>query len=170
MLNLLLIAAGAISVAPQPASPAPRMIGAWDLDVARSELGSEHPAANYRLRTVVAWNGSTLTQTDEAANLAVVGYLIPQARSVLEVTPDGAEHEVTGLSRMPMMPAGKMAATAGWQGDNLVIDAHGFDALGYWTTERRFFLSPDGEKLTELIVSSGSLGDTQEKLVFVRSR
>ncbi len=166
MSNIPLISAAEIGGITQ--SPASRMVGAWHLDVEGSDLGADHPANDYRLTRTIGWNGTTLTETDEAANIVIVGYFVPKARTVTELRPDGVEREVTAASAVPMFPTVTMMAKAGWQGDNLYIHAYGHSPFGYWTRTRRLFLSPDGTVLTEFLREDIRLLEDSEKVLVFR--
>lgn len=170
MFDLLLVAASAAAIAGQPATLAARYVGVWNLDLARSDLAGEHQPPEYRHAKAISWNGAALTETDDFQNVAFIGQMSPGAQTKLELAPDGVEREIAGISRFPVLPPAKMTASASWQGDNLVVTARGSDFMGYWRTTRRYFLSPDGATLTELISQTGTDGDGEERLVFTRAK
>lgn len=130
-------------------------------------MASDHPRADYAVTRVFRAQGDTITEAETTRNLDIFGSLIPMVTSSYTLSVDGLERAVAGLNRMPVLP-GKTQATASWQGGNLLIQAQGSDALGFWRITKRSFVSQNGEDLTEFVTTSSTLGDAEQRLVFRR--
>jgi hypothetical protein len=142
--------------------------GTWRLDVKQSLMGSDHPSADYALTRIFTLNGTALVKKDHEINIEIVGMEIPERISTTEIVPDGAEHSAQGPGFLPGMPPMTVKITALWQGDNLVINQISAGFGGESLALSRYFLSEDGNLLTEIVLANTGFGDTDQKLVFVR--
>lgn len=168
MIFSLVVAAVAAVATPSAATGAAQShAGVWELDLSRSDTASDHPRADYAVTRVIRAQGGTITEAETTRNLDIFGSRMPIVTSSYTLSVDGLERAVAGLNRMPVLPA-ETQATASWQGENLVIQAHGSDALGFWRIIKRSFVSQNGEDLTEFVTTSSTLGDAEQRLVFRR--
>jgi len=142
--------------------------GSWRLDLKKSNLGSDHPDANYGFTKTFEWKGSVIVEKDHEVNVDIVGFALPERNSTEELVPDGQEHSVELPGFFPGMPPTPMQVTVEWQGDNLALSESGQTIIGPATTSRRYFLTDDGAELVEVIFARTSFGDSEQRLVFTR--
>jgi hypothetical protein len=142
--------------------------GEWRLALKKSNMGSDHPGANYEFTKTFQLKGSAIVQTDHEVNVDVIGFAVPERNSTEELVPDGLEHTVQRPGFFPGTPPKPTQVTAEWQGDNLVLSESSQSLVGPMTTSRRYFLSDDSAQLIELIVRRTSFGDSEQRLVFTR--
>jgi hypothetical protein len=142
--------------------------GEWRLALKKSNMGSDHPGANYGFTKIFQLKGSAIVQTDHEVNVDIVGFALPERNSTEELVPDGLEHTVQRPGFFPDMPPTPTQVTAEWQGDNLVLSESSQSSVGPMTTSRRYFLSDDSAQLIELIVRRTTFGDSERRLVFTR--
>ena len=140
--------------------------GTWNLNLAKSFLGGEHPASNYQLITILAQKAGSIEQTDIARNVSMVNIPMPNSKTSTSFETDGKEHEVQLPGMFPGLPPTTTAVTAEWQGNTLFVteraNSFGRPSLTY----RRYFLSDNGEELIELVQGHTSFGDSDQRLVF----
>lgn len=160
--TLLLVAASSIPAIAQKAD----FSGRWKLNLARSFMAGDHPAADYALTKIIVQNGSSIKQTDVVVHRAMMNIPMPDSQITMEFLVDGQAHDIQGPSVFPGMPPSQLKVTAAWQGCTLLVTEVGQGFGGASTTERRFFQSEDGKQLIELLESHTGFGDTEQKLIF----
>jgi hypothetical protein len=143
-------------------------VGTWRLDLTKSNMGSDHPEANYGFTKTFALNDSTLVQEDHEVNVDIIGYAIPERNSTAKFVPDRQEHTIEQPGFFPGLPPVRAQIIVEWQGDNLLVTESSQSFVGPTNISRRYYLSEDGGELVELIVGRTTFGDSEQRLVFSR--
>ena len=144
--------------------------GTWRLDLKKSDMGADHPDANYGFTKTFEVKGSTaIIEKDHEINVDVVGFALPERNSSQEFVADGQAHTIQIPSFFPGMPPTPTRVTVEWQGDNLVISETGQSFIGPVSTSHRYYISEDGAELTEFIIGRTTYGDSEQRLVFARA-
>lgn len=141
--------------------------GTWKLNIANSFLGSDHPFPEYALTKTIVQTGDSIVMTDVSVHNSVVNIPLPDETTKMELVADGKQHEVMLPGNFPGMPGAKAAVTAEWQGGTLEIMQVVSGLANY--SKNRFFLSPDGAQLIELVEAHQGFGDAEQRLVFERA-
>ena len=142
--------------------------GTWKLNLAKSFLGAEHPAADYQLTKKIEVKDGSASITDTSANATMANIPLPDSKNSLVFAVDGKEHDAqvpVGFPGIPSMPA-KISAT--WEGCTLAIEIRGAGpgAVLVGTTKQRLFLSERGSQLIVLIERQATYGDSEQKFIF----
>jgi hypothetical protein len=140
--------------------------GTWKLNLATSFMGGDHPAPDYELTKVLSQEGQTIHQTDIAKHVSIMNIPLPDTNAKTDLTTDGQEHDMQAPGAFPGMPPAKLKVTAEWQGNTLLVMERNAGGGSPSSTERRYFLSEDGNHLIELVEGHNGFGDTEQRLVF----
>ena len=159
---IAIIAATALPAAAEQVN----LSGTWKLNMASSFMAGDHPASNYEYTKVLQQQGRTIQQIDIRKHVSVVNIPLPDSRVSSDLIADGQEREAQAPPAFPGMPSARMMVTAEWQGGTLLVTERSVGAGRPSTTERRYFLSDDGEHLIELVEAHNSFGDSEQRLVF----
>ena len=145
-----------------------KLDGTWKLNLARSFLGAEHPAANYQLTKKIEVKDGSASIIDTSVNATMANIPLADSKNSLTFAIDGKEHDAqvpVGFPGLPSMPA-KISAT--WEGCSLAIEIRGVGpgAALIGTTKQRLFLSENVSQLIVLVESHTTYFDSEQKLVF----
>jgi len=138
--------------------------GTWNLNVAKSFMGTEHPSSNYQLLKKIDLKDGLVSITDSYAHATMVGIPLPDTKTTMEFAADGKEHDIKMPSAFPGIPEVPEKVSAVWQGCTLEI--HETIAAFGSSTKQRLFLSADGSQLIVLVEGHSTFMDTEQRLIF----
>jgi len=140
--------------------------GTWNLNVAKSFMGSEHPQRDYQLTKKIEQKNGLLSITDSSVHAMIAGMQLPDSVTTTELVPDGKEHDIKLPSVFPGIPQMTGKTSAVWEG--CTLEVHQVIAAFGSSTKQRLFLSEDGRQLIVLIEGHSTFLDTEQRLVFER--
>ncbi len=138
--------------------------GTWNLNVAKSFMGNDHPSSDYRLTRTIEEKNGRFSIKSNSVHASVAGISLPDMVTTTEFAADGKEYEMKVPSVFPGIPEMSGKVSAEWQGCTLevrqVIAAFGS------ATKERIFLSEDHSQLIVLVEGHSTFMDTEQRLVF----
>ncbi len=157
-----IILAGIVTLA--AAAQKANLSGTWQLNVATSYMGGDHPFSDYQLTRKIEQKQDAIAITDVSVHNSVVNIPLPDSTTTMEIATDGKEHEVHLPGMWPGQPPTKEMVTAAWQGGTLEL-RQVTNGLAIYA-KRRLFLSEDGSHLVELVEQHSIYGDLEQRLVY----
>ena len=142
--------------------------GTWNLNVAKSFMGGDHPSSDYRLTRKIEQKDGAISITDSSIHASIVNIPLPDSTTTMEFAADGKEHDIKLPPPFPGMPAMPAKLSAVWQGCTLEIRklTAGFGG----SAKERLFLSEDGLQLIVLVEQHSTYSDSEQRLVFDKQR
>jgi hypothetical protein len=140
--------------------------GTWNLNVAKSLMGSDHPSSDYQLTKKIEQKNGMLSITDNSVHATMAGIQLADATTTMDVVADGKEHAIRMPSAFPGIPEMPGKVSALWQG--CTLEVHLIILAFGSTTKQRLFLSEDGKQLIVLVEGHSTYLDTEQRLVFER--
>ena len=135
-----------------PSGPRPNYSGVWKLNPAKSDFGVL-PGPDSQT--------STIEHSDPALKVAVVQESAAQGKQEfqLNLTTDGKEatNHAGGA---------EVKSTAGWEGNNLIVNSKLTIQDNEVTLKSVYSLSPDGKTMTVNTHLASAMGETDQKMVF----
>ena len=138
--------------------------GTWKLNLAKSFMATEHPDGDYQLTRVIEQKGGHVVIIDSAVHKKVLNIPVPDATTKQDLVTDGKEQEIQVPGFLPFLPPVKELISADWQGDVLDVRERAVDGPG--SSERRFYLSPDGAQLIVSVKSHDAFVEIEQRMVF----
>jgi hypothetical protein len=138
--------------------------GTWNLNVAKSFMGSEHPSSDYRLTRTIEEKNGRLSIKNTSVHATVAGISLPDTTTTMEFAADGKEYVMKLPSMFPGIPEMSGKVSAGWEGCTLQVHEE-IAAFGSATKER-MFLTEDRSQLIVLVEGHSTFMDTEQRLVF----
>jgi hypothetical protein len=159
---LMLAGVGSLSASAQKAN----LNGTWNLNVAKSFMGGDHPFSDYRLTKKIEQTGQKISITDTSVHNSVVNIPLPDSTTTMSLTADGQEHGMQQPGGFPGVPPAQMKVTATWQGCTLELRQITSGLADY--AKHRLFVSDNGSQLTDLVEQHSTFGDSEQRLIFDR--
>ena len=142
--------------------------GTWNLNVAKSFMGGDHPSSDYRLTRKIEQKNDALSITDVSVHASIVNIPLPDSTTTMDFAADGKEHEIQLPPPFPGMPAMPAKLSAVWQGCTLEI--HKLTSGFGGSSKERLFLSEDGSQLIVLVEQHSTYSDSEQRLVFDKQK
>lgn len=138
--------------------------GTWNLNVAKSFMGTDHPSSDYQLTKKIEQKNGLLSITDSSVHATMAGTPLADTVATVEFAPDGKDYDVKVPSAFPGIPEMPGKVSAVWEGCTLEI--HEVIAAFGSSTNERLYLSEDGSQLIVLVEGHSTFMDTEQRLVF----
>jgi len=152
------------------AGQTPDLSGTWKLNLTASSFGGEHVAADYGLTKIITAQGKGIRITDSQTHHARMNIPFPDSKTTSELVADGKEYEAQVEGMFPGRPPTPVLVSTEWQGGTLFVKQMGRTSGSASTTYIRYYLSADSSQLIERVESHKPFGDSEQQLVFDRTR
>jgi hypothetical protein len=143
-----------------------KLTGTWNLNVAKSFMGSDHPTADYRWARKIEQKDGRLSITDITLHATMANIPLADATAIMQFAADGKEYDIKLPASFPGIPEMPGKVSGEWQG--CTLEFHQIVPAFGGSTKERLFLSPDGAQLIALVEQHSTYGDTEQRLVFDR--
>ena len=141
-----------------------RLSGTWNLNVAMSFMGSDHPSSEYSFTRTIELKNGLVSITDRSVHATMANIPLADAVTTMEFAADGKEYDIKLPSMFPGIPEMPGKVSALWQG--CTLELHQVVAAFGSSSKQRMFLSQDGSQLIALVEQHSTYGDTEQRLVF----